>query len=177
MCACISAWYQSVFSSPALNSQTPGGSDGANKSNQQRAILQTNTVPSSCQSQNEMHVHLVSLLTLVLLILFKCKYIFLNHLNKMFITVLRSTLSRSFCFPSLFRKGTLLFDFHSVFFCCFFLGLFYSISLPDLPVVTSRPPLLLLLKKAEITSCLHKKEIIPIVLFPSRLKKLYFASF
>lgn len=76
VCTCISAWYQSVFSSPALNSQTPGGSDGANMLNQQRVFLQTNTVPSSCQSQNEMHVHHVSLLTLVLLILFKCKYIY-----------------------------------------------------------------------------------------------------
>lgn len=60
-----------------------GGCDGSwtfenkhGKVSSIRCHLQTNAVPSSRQSQNEMHVHYVSLLTLVLLILFKCKYIY-----------------------------------------------------------------------------------------------------
>lgn len=68
-----------TFPSTTLINPTPQGCDGAGANRLQHhkcATLQANTVPSRYQSQNEMHVHNVSLLTLVLLILFKCKYIY-----------------------------------------------------------------------------------------------------
>lgn len=65
-----------------------------------------------------------------------------------------------FVLRSLFKKGAYYFiSIH--FFVLFFPQIVPLISTPDLPVVTSRPLLLVSNSKAEITSCLQKKANIP----------------
>lgn len=87
-------------------------------------------------------------------ILFKCKYPY------SFFGVHQDLLSFYLVFfqTSLFRKGALYLIFFLYSFCCFFLRLFLIFPSPELFLPSL--PVLFIVSKADLTSCLQKRHIL-----------------